>query len=177
MVPVEEMFPYWAFPIYGQPTCLAETAGRTRTGSILVKRHEEMIGDLSRCQRILRDHNADTVDLKSKLRGHFLPRFLAKIAYGFAVEEFGVEPLLNSAYVLPAILDDSSDIGKWVGNTDSLSPQQQCLHMIRLAIEDGNICAFIVLFGNRAPVPEYQVVVGPAPQAQSAEIEAEFIVA
>jgi hypothetical protein len=41
-------------------------------------------------------------------------RFIAKMAYGYAVERYGLSAF-EEVYVLSAILGESDDIGRWVG--------------------------------------------------------------
>lgn len=95
-------------------------------------------------------------------RGHPFERLLAKIAYCFAVAPLGLSGI-EQAYVLPAILDRSDDIGRWLGcDGQDLLPTER-LHQLALAINDGVILCRIRLFA-RFKAPEYVVIVGRAAQ-------------
>lgn len=53
-------------------------------------------------------------------------RFLAKMAYGYAVERCTLDAF-EEVYVLPAILGEKNDIGRWVGCPDRREfPRRQC---------------------------------------------------
>jgi len=69
-----------------------------------------------RADDIAKKHGADRIvppdlDVKS------FARFVAKMAYGYAVERYGLEAF-ERTFVLPAILGTSDDIGRWVGCSD-----------------------------------------------------------
>lgn len=95
-------------------------------------------------------------------------KLIGKIAYGYAVLVLGLDAISN-AYVLPAILGESSDIGRWVGSVkgDSIGSNEG-LHALTLKIEDNNeIHVFVRLFAQ-FNLREYVVVVG--------EIKEEYVV-
>ena len=89
-------------------------------------------------------------------------RLLAKIAYGFAVAKFGLGKI-KEAYVVPAILGETMDTGRWVGcaPVERLRGEKY-LHVIGVVSIKGRIHAHVKLF---APfnAPEYLVVVGRLP--------------
>lgn len=90
-----------------------------------------------------------------------MARLLAKIAHGYAVDFFGLDSF--EAYLPPAILGDSDDVGRWVGSPGAslfADPPNEG-HRIRIgtAGETRRIIAGIQLFAN-AGAPEYFVVVG-----------------
>lgn len=109
--------------------------------------------------------NADSLIFRATYTGHNLARLLAKIAYGFAVERFGVS-IIDDAYVLPSLLGQAEDIGKWVGCTDETPSATNNRHEIRLSVKNGDIYANIRLFAEYQVAPEYLVVVGHAPDLQ-----------
>jgi len=86
-------------------------------------------------------------------------RGIAKIAFGFAVLQLGLERI-EDRHVVPAILGDASDIGRWVGGHRSppLSASTG-LHSITLKVEAKEIQVFVRLFAQFG-APEYHVVVG-----------------
>lgn len=106
--------------------------------------------------------NADSIALTVTYTGHDFGRLLAKIAYGFAIREFGVR-IIDHAYVLSAIPGDSKDIGKWVGCVGRQQDETDNLHEIMLSVKNGDIYAYIRLFAKYPVSPEYLVVVGRAP--------------
>ena len=116
-------------------------------------------------QQFIKEFNIDglseTITFNSFKGGFSLARLLAKIAHGFAVAQYG-EEIIDSSYVLPALLGKSDDIGKWVGSTDRLPPVTKGLHEISLAHKNGNILAYVRLLANFSG-PEYLIVVAPLP--------------
>lgn len=58
---------------------------------------------------------------KTKVRttfpGHNFQRMLAKIGLGFAVAKYGIDAF-QEFYVLPAILGEREDVGRWVGTAE-----------------------------------------------------------
>jgi len=109
--------------------------------------------------------NADSLAVTVTYTGHNFARLLAKIAYGFAIEEFGAN-IIDDAYVLPALLGDSKNIGQWVGCAGKPPDGENNLHEIRLSVKNGDIYAYVRLFAKFAVAPEYLVVVGHAPFVQ-----------
>lgn len=86
-------------------------------------------------------------------------RELAKIAYGFAVLGLGHERI-REAYVLPAILGDTTNLSKWVGSrTGTPLLPTTGLHAIRLEQRGHELHAFVRLFAQFG-APEYHVIVG-----------------
>jgi hypothetical protein len=113
---------------------------------------------------------AESLSWKSTLRaykgGFNIARLLAKIAYGFAVAQFGTN-IRYTAYILPALLGQSDDIGRWVGCVGESTEVINNLHKIELSVENGEIVCYIQLFANYAgpmsPNPIYLVNVGRVP--------------
>lgn len=91
-------------------------------------------------------------------------RMLAKIAYGCAVAAVGCDLSgFEDVYVLPAILDRSDDIGRWVGGMgNDQSPPESDLHFVKFYVDDGDLRVPVRLFA-RFNAPEYVVVVGLTP--------------
>jgi hypothetical protein len=78
-----------------------------------------------RGEEIAKRHNADKV-IPPKYSAEDFARFIAKMAYGYAVERYDVNAF-ETVYVLPAILGESDDIGRWVGCSDRREfPVRQC---------------------------------------------------
>lgn len=115
--------------------------------------------------------NADsltyTVTYRGFKGGFSFARLLAKIAYGLAVARFGVN-IIDTAYVLPAILGKSDDVGKWVGTEGESPGITDHLHEARISVENSDIYVRIRLFACLpGACPEYLVVVGPVPSTLS----------
>jgi hypothetical protein len=58
-------------------------------------------------------HHADRI-IPPQCRPEDFARFVVKIACGYAVERYDMDAF-EPVYVLPAILGESDDIGRWVG--------------------------------------------------------------
>ena len=112
-------------------------------------------------KEITKKHDAQSLIIENSFT-HAFPRLLAKIAYGFAISEFGLAKM-QKTYVLPAILGKSKDdIGRWVGCLP-FSKQRTAgegLHVLRLhIIHKRVVLAYVRLFAN-FNTPEYLIVVG-----------------
>jgi hypothetical protein len=106
-----------------------------------------------------------TVTYRGFKGGFSFARLLAKIAYGLAVARFGAN-VIDTAYVLPAILGKSDDVGKWVGTEGESSSTAGHLHDARISVENSDIYVRIRLFACLpGTCPEYLVVVGSVPSA------------
>lgn len=111
-------------------------------------------------KEITKKHDAQSLIIENSFT-HAFPRLLAKIAYGFAISEFGLGKM-QKTYVLPAILGESKDIGRWVGCLP-YSKQRTAgegLHVLRLhMIHKKVVLAYVRLFAS-CDTPEYLVVIG-----------------
>ena len=108
-------------------------------------------------------------ELNRKYGGHHLVRIgyqpvqlartMAKVAYGFAVLSLGLERIADRL-VLPALLGEAKNIGRWVG-CDCSAPMSPStgLHSVTLRIEGKEIHVLVRLFAQFG-APEYHVVVG-----------------
>lgn len=67
-----------------------------------------------------------SVELHTELKPSAFARMVAKIAYGFAIAQYGLNKIHDDSFVLPAILGLREDIGMWVGNSprDTEDPLQ-----------------------------------------------------
>jgi hypothetical protein len=95
-----------------------------------------------------------------------LARMLSKIAYCFAVFEVGLD-WFEEVFVLPGILGNSGDLGRWVGGVDRpvlTTGDGRILgqpHLVATSTAGPVIGARIQLFGGIDPeAPEYFVCVG-----------------
>ena len=100
---------------------------------------------------------------------------LAKVGYGFAVAQYGLDSFEN-VYVLPAILGAQNDVGRWVGNLDE-APRNETkgLHGMRLGFYGQMVTVHLRLFAQ-FDAPEYTVVVGDVTASKKAEVQnGEFV--
>ena len=90
---------------------------------------------------------------------HLFARFLAKVAFGFSVACVGSGGITNP-YIIPGILGQRRDIGRWVGNLDGLPVNDRSgLHAVTLRREGDELWAHVRLFAQFG-APEYLVIVG-----------------
>lgn len=102
---------------------------------------------------------AKSVRWITTFKGHSFPRLIAKIAYTFVVADVGLDGI-EAAYVLPSIVGQSEDIGRWVGcdGTEALTDPTY-LHGVAMRVKDGEVIVRVRLFASYG-APEYIVVVG-----------------
>ncbi len=105
--------------------------------------------------------NANGFSVRRSLVAVSFARMLAKIAYGMAILQFG-HHALKEVFVLPCILGQKGDVGRWVGCSEepAIVPQvEKLLHRIETMSNNSVVSARIRLFANyRTPV--YLVFVG-----------------
>ena len=114
-------------------------------------------------------YNIQDLSVTVNLRTSFA-RVLAKIAYGMAVFQYGLD-MIEEAYVLPCILGKKDDVGQWVGCEEAyksprLFPRERFLHRIELFMKRNEVWARIRLIANYQ-TPEYLVIVGLLKERQS----------
>lgn len=112
-----------------------------------------------RGEEIAKKHGANRV-LLPKYRAQDFARFVAKMAYGYAVERYGLDAF-EDVYVVPAILGDRDDIGKWVGCPESREfPIRQCIVSVGYKIIPGGELVVRIKTFAQFDGAEYVVVVG-----------------
>ena len=99
-------------------------------------------------------------------------RLLAKIAYGCAVAAVGCDlSRFEETYVLPVILGESDDVGRWVGGLgNDQTPPESDLHYVKYYLDDGELRVHVRLFAQFG-APEFVVVVGRVPYKAVTELE------
>ena len=104
--------------------------------------------------------------------GHAFPRLIAKIAYAFVVADVGLTGI-EAAYVLPAILGEADDIGRWFGcDKMEFITNPRYLHGVTMQVINREVIVRVRLFVN-SHTPEYIVVVGRlTPDAVSGKFQA-----
>jgi hypothetical protein len=103
----------------------------------------------------------DTLSFTTKTEANSFERMLAKIAYGMVVLQHGPDAL-EECYVLPCILGEKDDVGKWVGSGRDIDglPKGKGAYIITIRQnENGEVYVFIRLFAS-FNTPEYLVILG-----------------
>jgi len=111
-------------------------------------------------EELAEEYGAQSLIIEATITNAF-SRFLAKIAYGFSIAEFGLGKM-QKVHVLPVILGKSNDVGRWIGCPpfNKQRTAENFLHILRLSLIDNKIIlAYVRLFAN-CNTPEYLVVVG-----------------
>jgi len=113
-------------------------------------------------QEIAKLHNADDVVFKIRKPmevAYAFAKLIAKIAYGNVVLNFGLEGV-KEAFVVPAILGEVDDIGRWVGcDGNRVMVSSYDLWHTKVEVVGGLYIARIKLFA-KADGTEYVAVVG-----------------
>lgn len=118
-------------------------------------------------EEVARRYGAKQVRFVATFKGHSFVRLIAKVAYGLMVADFGIDDW-DEVYVLPSIMGQSEDSGRWVGcdGKRKLSARPLPLHGIDREVVNGEVIARVCLFAKFG-APEYIVVVGRVkPNAQ-----------
>lgn len=110
-------------------------------------------------KEIIKRYGTGKISTKVTWHDNCFERMLAKIAYGFSVAYLSMENI-EEVYILPAILGQKNDVGRWVGTAKDIRLDiGKFLHHVELEIINEEIIVRIKLFA-RFDVPEYLVVVG-----------------
>lgn len=113
----------------------------------------------------VRNSLGEEFSLTQSVSGSF-PRLLAKIAYGIAVLQYGLDAF-EETYVLPCILGQKDDVGFWVGCPDEpalIRPKESTMHRIELSERGKEVVSLVRLFAN-FQTPDYLVIVGKLKKA------------
>jgi hypothetical protein len=89
-------------------------------------------------------------------------RMIAKIAYAFAAAERATDDIEGKSFILPAILGERDDIGRWLGTLSKpIEAHPGELHRIVLHREEskGLLSAEVKLFAD-SETPSYGVILG-----------------
>lgn len=113
-------------------------------------------------------HGNWSLDLK--VPGVEWARMIAKVAYGFAVGRHGVDSFAN-VYVLPCILGEKNDVGRWVGclKGGQDNTTYDGLHGLSIGFYGHKVAVHVRLFGQLGG-PEYIAVVGDVTEATKAAL-------
>jgi len=150
----QEQWKVIQLPIFKLPACVDN---RLYSGGIECTSMD--VFELSeRGTEIAARHGAEKV-IQHKYQMEDFARFIAKMAYGYAVERYGLKAF-EKTYVLPAILGESNDIGRWVGCSDRREfPVRQCNISVGYKIIPGDDLMVKIKMFPRFDGAEYVVVV------------------
>ncbi len=155
-LPVEEYPAVVQFPEFLPPACMD---GRIHSGGIQLNgiRTIQVAGPPA--QDVGRRLGATRMRWTTTFTGHTFLRLVAKIAYTFVVADVGLDGI-DTAYVVPAILGQSEDLGRWAGcdGVEALVDRRY-LHGVAQQIVNGEVIVRVRLFASYR-APEYVVVVG-----------------
>lgn len=141
-------------PIFEPPGHLSGRAA----GPFPLLRSVRVISRGAKVRSLSKSTSADGFTVPVPDRGLF-PRFLAKVAVGFAVGCVGVNGL-DEIFVLDTILGKRADAGRWVGGTHHQPIKAGSgVHELTSTVENGILSVTVRLF-SFLNTPEYSVIVG-----------------
>ncbi len=104
-------------------------------------------------------YSASAINFPITFRPVDFARLMAKIAYGFGVAHYG-KTFIQNAYLVPAILSDPDQIGKWVGSIDNYEMPVKDDFGIEIFEDEKEIFARVKIFGKLEGALTYLVVLG-----------------
>jgi len=146
------------FPMFDPPRHLSQveqTTGISVSGHVTIRFGVEP-------ETTGRKLGASKINITAELNPCAFARMIAKIGYAFAYAEGAIADLEGKPYVLPAILGEQDEIGRWVGTlTKPLEAFPTLLHrvLIHHDSEKGLLFAEVQLFSD-SPTPSYGVILG-----------------
>lgn len=146
------------FPMFDPPRHLSQveqTTGISVSGHVTIRFGVEP-------ETTGRKLGASKINSTAELNPCAFARMIAKIGYAFAYAEGAIADLEGKPYVLPAILGEQDEIGRWVGTlTKPLEAFPTLLHrvLIQYDSEKGLLFAEVQLFSD-PPTPDYGVILG-----------------
>lgn len=157
-LPLDEYPTLLPMPIFEAPTFLSgeeETKGINIIGV-------DTISFGPRPEEVGRKMNAKIIEITpEKDFPNEFARMLAKIIYAYAVAELGLDNI-EEAFVIPAILGQKDDIGRWVGTIRrEIEPKKGLLHRLKISIvrEKQILLGEVQLFADSSG-PTYSIVIG-----------------
>lgn len=153
-VPIEEyptVIPMWVFDLPGYLTGNSGSELKAIGASFIT------IGTIS-TEELTNKYGANA-GIRITHQPYTVAQFIAKIAYGFSVAQFGLRNI-QEAYVLPGILGVSNDLGQWVG-CDQMRKlgAAKDYHSFEISTNRNEIVTRVKLF-SQFDTPEYVVCVG-----------------
>jgi hypothetical protein len=157
-VPIERYPTIIAMPVFLPPAYLS---GESYTSGIrlLTKPVIHYVSGPS-FEDLAKEYKCDGVTVVLNYSAVKFARWIAKIGYGYAVLKLGLGRI-KSNFVLPALLGNTQDIGKWVGcPSDHVVSPSKDGHFVKMEVtKDLEVHVFVRLF-TMFDTPEYIVVVG-----------------
>ena len=158
MLPLDEYPILLHFPIFAPPAFLNPSG---YTNGIRI-RGIETVSFGPKPTEVLSNLGASSISQNKYQKPVSFARVIAKIAYAYAAAEGTLDKIKGNPLVLPAILGNTDDIGRWVGTlTYPISVFDGQLHRI-LIHEDhqkGLLIGDVQLFSN-SHTPRYGVIIG-----------------
>jgi len=158
MLPLDEYPILLHFPIFSPPAFLNPSG---YTNGILIK-GMATVSFGPNPSEVLRNLGATRISQTQDQEPVSFARVIAKIAYAFAAAEGALDKIIGDPLVLPAILGNTDDIGRWVGTfTDPIRVFDSQLHRI-LIHEDcqkGLLIGDVQIFSD-SYAPRYGVIIG-----------------
>lgn len=146
-IPVEELGAPILLPIFAQPS--VNKIGIDVVGSHLIWHGEEKL------MKLIKDKGE--IGVKYNFRPTDFAKMIAKIAYGYAVYQYGVDRF-SEVFILPSILGTKDDIGSWVGCIDKKVTNSNYISL-EIGINNKQILV-LVRFFEKWNGPTYAVIVG-----------------
>jgi len=122
------------------------------------------VGHIQRTpEDVIADLGVDGIALEFEYPVVEFAQMIAKIAYGYAVGELGLEKIRNPL-VLPAIRGLTQDVGHWVGCVSEapIEFQNDTFHAAKVFTNNGMVMAVVALFALQ-PTPLYSVLLSKGP--------------
>jgi hypothetical protein len=145
------------FPLFPPPRILTGASG---TGIDVSGVASILFGGKSPAD-LAKELGVDSISLDTKHCPAEFARMLAKIAYAMAVAVDAVRDLAEPCPVLPAILGDEEDIGRWVGtHTEPIRKYASLEHRVHIYRSgQGLLMGEVQLFAH-SETPSYGIVLG-----------------
>lgn len=158
MLPLDEYPILLAFPVFSPPAFLNPSG---YTNGIRIK-SIETVSFGPKPAEVLRNLGATSISQTQDQEPVSFARVIAKIAYALAAAKGDIDKIKGDPLVLPAILGNTDDIGRWVGTLDY--PRRVFdgqLHRIQIHedCQKGLLIGDVQLFSN-SPAPRYGVIIG-----------------
>ncbi len=155
-VPIEDYPAVVQFPEYLPPAYL-DTRPYTSGIDLCGERTIQVAGP--RPEDVGRRLGAKGMRWTTEFKRTTFPRLIAKVAYTFLVADVGLDSI-ETSYVVPAILEEADDIGRWVGCDEMhYITDLRYLHGVMQKIVNDEVFMRVRLFACYG-APEYVVVVG-----------------
>lgn len=154
-----DSWPVMMFPVFPIPAEYDQYRPYTQGIGPILGFRVISLGDQSP-EQISKAHSAEAIESRGRFEPVAFGLMLAKIAYGWSVATYGLDSIAK-VHVLPAILGQRDDIGRWVGNpSKTMLEAEKGLHVMECGVyPNGQLAARVKLFAD-FQTPEYFVIVG-----------------